>query len=96
MNKFQRATSLIEEYYKSNIVINLSPAYGYRSRCEFGYKNNFYTMYSPSGEIIYLDVFAVARPSIQALMPKLLGHINKSNALKSKLFQINFRSNRKN
>ena len=96
MNKYQRATSLIEEYYKNNIVINLSPAYGYRSRCEFGYKNNFYTMYSPSGEIIYLDVFAVARPSIQALMPKLLSYINKSNVLKSKLFQINFRSNRKN
>ena len=96
MNKFQKATSLIEKYYKNNIVINLSPAYGYRSRCEFGYKNNFYTMYSPSGEIVYLDSFAVARPSIQALMPKLLNQINKSNDLKSKLFQINFRSNRKN
>ena len=96
MNKFQKATSLIEKYYKNNIVINLSPACGYRSRCEFGYKNNFYTMYSPSGEIIYLDSFAVARPSIQALMPKLLNQINKSNILKTKLFQINFRSNRKN
>jgi hypothetical protein len=53
-------------------------------------------MYSPSGEIIYLDTFRVARPSIQALMPKLLNHINKSNVLKTKLFQINFRSNRKN
>ena len=96
MNKFHKATLLIEEYYKSKIVINLSPAYGYRSRCEFGYKNNFYTMYSPSGDIIYLDIFRVARPSIQALMPKLLNHINKSNILKTKLFQINFRSNRKN
>ena len=96
MNKFQKATSLIEKYYKNNIVINLSPACGYRSRCEFGYKNNFYTMYSPSGEIIYLDSFAVARPSIQALMPKLLNQINKSNDLKTKLFQVNFRSNRKN
>jgi tRNA (uracil-5-)-methyltransferase len=96
MNKFQIATSLIEEHYKDNIVINLSPSYGYRSRCEFGYKNNFYTMYSPSGEILYLNTFAIARPSIQALMPKLLHHINKSNVLKTKLFQINFRSNRKN
>jgi tRNA (uracil-5-)-methyltransferase len=96
MNKFQKATLLIEEYYKSKILINLSPAYGYRSRCEFGYKNNFYTMYSPSGKIIYLDSFTVARPSIQALMPKLLNQINKSNVLKKKLFQINFRSNRKN
>ena len=96
MNKFQKAASLIEEHYKNNIAINLSPSYGYRSRCEFGYKNNFYTMYSPSGDIIYLDTFKVARPSIQALMPKLLNQINKSNVLKTKLFQINFRSNRKN
>ena len=96
MNKFQKATSLIEEHYKNNIAINLSPSYGYRSRCEFGYKNNFYTMYSPLGDIIYLDTFKVARPSIQALMPKLLNQINKSNVLKTKLFQINFRSNRKN
>ena len=29
-------------------------------------------------------------------MPKLLNHINKSNVLKTKLFQINFRANRKN
>jgi tRNA (uracil-5-)-methyltransferase len=96
MNKFQIATSLIEEHYKDNIVINLSPSYGYRSRCEFGYKNNFYTMYSPSGEILYLNTFAIARPSIQALMPKLLNQINKSSILKTKLFQINFRTNRKN
>ena len=96
MNKFQIATSLIEEHYKDNIVINLSPSNGYRSRCEFGYKNNFYTMYSPSGEIVYLNTFAIARPFIQALMPKLLNQINKSNVLKTKLFQINFRSNRKN
>ena len=96
MNKYQKATSLIEEHYKNNIVINLSPSYGYRSRCEFGYKNDFYTMYSPSGEIVYLNTFAIARPFIQALMPKLLNQINKSNVLKTKLFQINFRSNRKN
>ena len=96
MDKFNKATSLIKEFYQNKIVINLSPAYGYRSRCEFGYKNNFYTMYSPLGDIIYLDTFKVARPSIQVLMPKLLNQINKSNVLKTKLFQINFRSNRKN
>jgi tRNA (uracil-5-)-methyltransferase len=53
-------------------------------------------MYSPSGEIVYLNTFAIARPFIQALMPKLLNQINKSNVLKTKLFQINFRTNRKN
>ena len=76
MNKFQKATSLIDEHYKNNIAINLSPSYGYRSRCEFGYKNNFYTMFSPSGEIVYLETFAVARPSIQALMPNLLNPVS--------------------
>ena len=96
MNKFQKATSLIQEYYKNDIVINLSPPNGYRSRCEFGYKNGFYTMYSPEGKIIFLDTFAVARPSIQNLMPKLLDEINNSYDLKNKLFQINFRTNRKN
>ena len=96
MNKFQKATSLIQEYYKNDIVINLSPPTGYRSRCEFGYKNGFYTMHSPEGKIIFLDTFAVARPSIQNLMPKLLDEINYSYDLKNKLFQINFRTNRKN
>lgn len=96
MNKFQKATSLIQEYYKNDIVINLSPPTGYRSRCEFGYKNGFYTMYSPEGKIIFLDTFAVARPSIQNLMPKLLDEINNSHDLKNKLFQVNFRTNRKN
>ena len=96
MNKFQKATSLIQEYYKNDIVINLSPPNGYRSRCEFGYKNGFYTMYSSEGKILFLDTFAVARPSIQNLMPKLLDEINNSYDLKKKLFQINFRTNRKN
>lgn len=96
MNKFQKATSLIQEYYKNNIVINLSPPNGYRSRCEFGYKNGFYTMYSSEGKILFLDTFAVARPSIQNLMPKLLDEINNSYDLKNKLFQINLRTNRKN
>lgn len=96
MDKFNKATSLIQEYYQNKIVINLSPAYGYRSRCEFGYRNDLYTMYSSSGEIIYLNTFPITRPSIQNLMPKLLEHINKSKVLKHKLFQINFRTNRKN
>lgn len=96
MNKFQKATSLIQEYYKNDIVINLSPPNGYRSRCEFGYKNGFYTMYSSEGKILFLDTFAVARPSIQNLMPKLLDEINNTYDLKNKLFQINFRTNRKN
>jgi len=93
MNKFTKATSLISEYYKGAIKINLSPAYGYRSRCEFGYRNSFYTMYDRSGNIKYLEVFNIARPAIQDLMPKLRNNINHSKFLNHKLFQVNFRAN---
>ena len=93
MNKFTKATSLISEHYKGGIKINLSPACGYRSRCEFGYRNSFYTMYDRSGNIKYLEVFNIARPAIQDLMPKLRNNINHSKFLNHKLFQVNFRTN---
>ena len=93
MNKFIKATSLISNHYKDTIKINLSPPYGYRSRCEFGYRDGFYTMYDSSGNIQYLEVFYVARPIIQNLMPKLRNGINNSKFLNHKLFQINFRTN---
>ena len=93
MNKFTKAASLISKNYKGAIKINLSPAYGYRSRCEFGYRNSFYTMYDRSGNIQYLEVFNIARPAIQDLMPKLRNNINHSKFLNHKLFQVNFRTN---
>lgn len=93
MNKFTKAASLISKHYKGAIKINLSPAYGYRSRCEFGYRNSFYTMYDRSGNIQYLEVFNIARPAIQDLMPKLRNNINHSKFLNHKLFQVNFRTN---
>ena len=93
MNKFIKATSLISNHYKDTIKINLSPPYGYRSRCEFGYRDGFYTMYDSSGNIQHLEVFYVARPIIQNLMPKLRNSINSSKFLNHKLFQVNFRTN---
>ena len=93
MNKFTKATSLISKYYKGAIKINLSPASGYRSRCEFGYRNSFYTMYDEFGNIQHLEVFNIARPVIQNLMPKLRNNINHSKFLNHKLFQVNFRTN---
>ena len=94
MDKFQKVLSLLKNYYKDKIKINYSPSSGYRSRCEFGYKNNFYNMYSSLGEIIYLESFSIARPCIQKLMPNLLDKINNQDILKERLFQINFRANR--
>ena len=79
MDKFQKVLSLLKNYYKDKIKINYSPSSGYRSRCEFGYKNNFYTMYSSLGEIIYLESFSIARPCIQKLMPNLLDKINNQD-----------------
>ena len=94
MDKFTRALDLIGNHFSGNILINHSPANGYRSRCEFGYKNGFYTMYDSHGKRIELRSFAIARPSIQNIMPKLIDYINHDYELTNKLFQINFRTNR--
>ena len=94
MDKFTRALDLIGNHFSGNILINHSPANGYRSRCEFGYKNGFYTMYDSHGKRIELRSFAIARPSIQNIMPKLIDYINNDYELTNKLFQINFRTNR--
>ena len=94
MDKFTRALDLIGNHFSGDILINHSPANGYRSRCEFGYKNGFYTMYDSHGKRIELRSFAIARPSIQNIMPKLIDYINNNLELNNKLFQINFRANR--
>ena len=93
MNKFIKATSLIGNHYMNPIKVNLSPPNGYRSRCEFGYRDSFYTMFDAYGNIQHLEVFTIARPVIQHLMPKLRNIINKSKFLNNKLFQVNFRTN---
>ena len=93
MNKFIKATSLIGNHYMNPIKVNLSPPNGYRSRCEFGYRDSFYTMFDAYGNIQHLEVFTIARPVIQHLMPKLRNIINKSKFLNHKLFQVNFRTN---
>jgi tRNA (uracil-5-)-methyltransferase len=46
-----------------------------------------------SGNIQHLEVFNIARPVIQNLMPKLRNNINHSKFLNHKLFQVNFRTN---
>ena len=90
MNKFSKAIELLKNHYIDNIHINLSPVYGYRSRVEFGYKNNFYTMFDENGNIKFISILRIARPSIQLLMPELLKKINSNKLLNTKLFQINF------
>ena len=53
MNKFDKFINAASSHYKEKILINLSPNEGYRSRCEFGYKNNFYVMHD-KGKKVYL------------------------------------------
>ena len=95
MNKFNVFKQDLSELYSDKVPINLSPSLSFRSRCEFGYSKNAYTM-KDSSKTIYLNKFLYASRSIQELMPKILEVINKSQVLKNKLFQINFRANSKN
>jgi tRNA (uracil-5-)-methyltransferase len=96
MNKFKSLKRAFSKIYPLEITINKSQDSHYRSRCEFGYSNDMYTMISPEGNKIYLKEFLPARKSIYKLMPKLLRYINQSKEIKNKLFQINFRSNNDN
>ena len=95
MNKFNLFEQDLSDLYIDKVPINLSPSLSFRSRCEFGYSKNAYTM-KDSSKTIYLNKFLYADRSIQELMPKILEIINKSQIMKNKLFQINFRTNSKN
>ena len=95
MNKFNKFKKNLSDLYTDDIPINLSPSLSYRSRCEFGYSKNCYTM-KENFKTVYLKTFPDACMSIQQIMPKLLNKINSSEIVKFKLFQINFRANSKN
>ncbi len=91
MNKFSKFCLELSTLSDIKPSIFLSPASGYRARCEFGISKSSYTMIE-DGKKIYMDESKIPHHSIQKIMPKLLKYINKSSILKSKLFQINFRS----
>ncbi len=91
MNKFSKFCLELLSISDIKPSIFLSPASGYRARCEFGISKSSYTMIE-DGKKIHMDVSKIPHRSIQKIMPKLLKYINKSSILKSKLFQINFRS----
>ena len=91
MNKFSKFCHELSSFSDIKPSIFLSPASGYRARCEFGISNSSYTMIE-NGKKIYMDISKIPHHSIQIIMPKFLKYINNSCILKSKLFQINFRS----
>jgi tRNA (uracil-5-)-methyltransferase len=94
-DKYTEAAALISTISDVIPKYNLSPSTGFRSRCEFGYRNDHYTMVE-NGNKVFLKYFNIAHPAINKLMPKLLAEINKVELIKHKLFQINFRCNNKN
>ena len=81
MNKFNLFEQDLSELYIDKVPINLSPSLSFRSRCEFGYSKNAYTM-KDSSKTIYLNKFLLADRSIQELMPKILEIINELFKLK--------------
>ncbi len=91
MDKFHKLKHQLSASYKKEIITNLSPASSYRSRCEFGYKNGFYTMVK-DGKKILLDHYDLPVSAIQNIMKPLLSEININPLINKKLFQINFRA----
>ena len=91
MNKFTKLIKTLSKYYQKPVYFNLSPASGYRSRCEYGYKNNCYTMINNEKKI-FLKTHILPSSSIQSVMEALLNLIKDNSVLERKLFQINFRS----
>ena len=91
MNKLSKFCNELSNHTDIKPEIYLSPATGYRARAEFGFSKNHFTMVSHKHKI-YMDQSSIPHPSIQQLMPNLLSKINKSEIIKKKLFQVNFRT----
>ena len=95
MNKLEWFKKELNSIFPNKLVTNFSPSSSYRNRCEFTYQKNKYVMYQ-GPEKIYMTTFRSAAKQIQYLMPILLELINKSKRIKTKLFQVNFRTNELN
>ena len=91
MNKLSKFCHELSSHTDIKPEIYLSPASGYRARAEFGFSKHAYTMVEDKQKI-YMDQSSIPHQSIQQLMPNLLSKINNSEVIKSKLFQINFRT----
>tara|TARA_B100000989_G_scaffold203366_1_gene153917 strand:+ start:89 stop:1096 length:1008 start_codon:yes stop_codon:yes gene_type:complete len=92
MNKLEWFKKELNPIFPNKLITNFSPSSSYRNRCEFTYQKDKYVMYQGS-EKIYMTTFRSAAKQVQYLMPILLELINKSKRIKTKLFQVNFRTN---
>ena len=84
MNKFSKFCDELSSFSDIKPSIFLSPANGYRTRCEFGISNSSYTMIE-DGKKIFMEVSKIPHHSIQLIMPKLLRHINKSSIFNARI-----------
>ena len=100
--KTERITQLLAAYKPPTATVFASSEKHFRMRAEFriwhdrqGEDNEcFYVMFEPDAPTIPIrvDDYPIGSESITALMPALLAHINLSEILKHKLFQLEFLS----
>jgi len=89
-NKILKTVNSFDEL-SVNPEIFISPSKNFRSRIEFGYKNDCYTMMDGAVQIFF-SKSNVPIKMISNNMERILHDINCSKTLKNKLFGINYRS----
>ena len=93
-NKVARLTTLLQPFSAPQPAVFPSPASHYRMRAEFkfwrGSEDCFYAMTGADNSIVRVDQFPVACEHINTLMPALLAELKQQDALRKKLFQVEF------
>ena len=99
-DKAERITQLLASHKPPTPNIFASPEKHFRMRAEFRIWHNrqgennqcFYVMFEPDAPTIPIKVddYPIGSKAITQLMPKLIEHINRSETLKHKLFQLEF------
>jgi tRNA (uracil-5-)-methyltransferase len=94
-HKLERFACALGPQVNAPLEVFRSPASGYRMRCEFRIwqtdERAAYVMFNKGSRVRYeVQSFAPATPPIQALMPGLLAAINANDALRRRLFRVDF------
>lgn len=94
-HKLERFTDVLGPDVIAPVQVFRSPLSGYRMRCEFRIwqsgERAAYVMFNKGTKERYeVDIFPPAAQPIQALMPELLAAINANDALRRRLFRVDF------
>lgn len=93
-DKVARLTALLAPFCNIQPEVFPSPASHYRMRAEFKFwrssEDCFYAMTGADNSIVRIDQFPVACERINTLMPALLAELKQQDALRRKLFQVEF------